>query len=117
MNCCGLSSTGLQNIDANEQTSDNSTVFSNLNVSDFTTLSNDTSIFGTLNVNNFTILANNTTINGALYLSGVNVLSSIDNINKCIGPSNSSLNITGTTNITFNAGGLASSYIDSSGFN
>ena len=54
--------------------------------------------------NNFTILANNTTINGALYLSGVNVLSSIDNINKCIGPSNSALNITGTTNITFNAG-------------
>ena len=117
MNCCGLSSTGLQNIDANELTSDNSTVFSNLNVSGFTTLSNDTSIFGTLNVNNFTILANNTTINGALYLSGVNVLSSIDNINKCIGPSNSALNITGTTNITFNAGGLASSYIDSSGLN
>ena len=117
MNCCGLSSTDLQNIDANELTSDNSTVFSNLNVSGFTTLSNDTSIFGTLNVNNFTILANNTTINGALYLSGVNVLSSIDNINKCIGPSNSALNITGTTNITFNAGGLASSYIDSSGLN
>ena len=117
MSCCGLSSTGLQNIDANEITLDNSTIFSNLNVSGFTTLSNDTSIFGTLNVNNFTVLANNTTINGALYLSGVNVLSSIDNINKCIGPSNSALNITGTTNITFNAGGLASSYIDSSGLN
>ena len=55
MSCCGLSSTGLQNIDANEITSDNSTIFSNLNVSGFTTLSNDTSIFGVLNVDNFTI--------------------------------------------------------------
>jgi hypothetical protein len=31
MSCCGLSSTGLNNIDANELTSDNKTVFSNLN--------------------------------------------------------------------------------------
>ena len=33
MDRCGLSSTGLNNIDANELTSDNITVFSNLNVS------------------------------------------------------------------------------------
>ncbi len=32
MDCCGLSSTGLQNIDANEITSGNITVYSNLNV-------------------------------------------------------------------------------------
>ena len=40
MNCCGLSSTGLQNVDANEITSDNTTIFSNLNVSGFTNLNN-----------------------------------------------------------------------------
>ena len=33
MDCCGLSSTGLQNIDANELTSDNATIYSSLNVS------------------------------------------------------------------------------------
>ena len=38
-------------------------------------------------------------------------------MNSSIGPSNSSLNITGTTKITFNAGGLASTYVDSSGVN
>jgi hypothetical protein len=59
MNCCGLSWTGLQNIYANELTSDNSNVFSNLNVGGFTTLSKDTYIFVTLNVDNFTILSNN----------------------------------------------------------
>ena len=30
MDCCGLSSTGLQNIDANELTKDNATMFSNI---------------------------------------------------------------------------------------
>ncbi len=30
MDCCGLSSTGLKNIDANEITSDNINIFSNL---------------------------------------------------------------------------------------
>ncbi len=30
MNCCGLSPTGLQNIDANEIRSDNITMYSNL---------------------------------------------------------------------------------------
>jgi hypothetical protein len=38
MNCCGLSSTGLNDIDANNSTSDNITLFSNLNVSGFSNL-------------------------------------------------------------------------------
>ncbi len=35
MNCCGLSSDGLNDINANNITSDNITIFSNLNVSGF----------------------------------------------------------------------------------
>ena len=96
-----LSSTGLENIDANEFTSDNTTIYSNLNVSGntnlnnvivygssefisslnvsgFATLSNNTTINGTLNVSGFTILSNNTTINGSLYLSGLNVLETLN---------------------------------------
>ncbi len=38
MNCCGLSSTGLQDIQANNIRSDNITVYSNLNVSGFSNL-------------------------------------------------------------------------------
>ena len=38
MNFCGLSSTGLNDIDANNITSDNTTIFSNLNVSGFSNL-------------------------------------------------------------------------------
>ncbi len=40
MGCCRLSSTGLKNIHANEITSDNITIFSNLNVSGFSNLNN-----------------------------------------------------------------------------
>jgi hypothetical protein len=38
MNCCGLSSTGLNDINANNITSDNITIYSNLNVSGFSNL-------------------------------------------------------------------------------
>ncbi len=38
MNCCGLSSTGLNDIDTNNITSDNITIFSNLNVGGFSNL-------------------------------------------------------------------------------
>ena len=38
MNCCGLSSTGLNDIEANNITSDNITIYSNLNVSGFSNL-------------------------------------------------------------------------------
>ena len=40
MDYCGLSSIGLQNIDANELTSDNATIFSNLNVSGYSFFNN-----------------------------------------------------------------------------
>ncbi len=38
MNCCGFSSTGLTDMDANHITSDNTAIFSNLNVSGFSYL-------------------------------------------------------------------------------
>jgi hypothetical protein len=38
MDCCGLSSSGLNVIDADNITSDNITIFSNLNVSGFSNL-------------------------------------------------------------------------------
>jgi hypothetical protein len=60
MNCCGLSSTGLNDIDANNITSDNITIFSNLNVSGFSNLNellvnenailNETTILCSLNI-------------------------------------------------------------------
>ncbi len=40
MDCCGLSSTGLQYSDANELTSDNTTMFTSLNISGYTFLNN-----------------------------------------------------------------------------
>ncbi len=58
MDCCGLSSTGLKNIDVNEITSDNITIFSNLNVSGFSNLNN---LLGN----------NNTTISSSLNISGL----------------------------------------------
>ena len=72
---------------------------------------------GLQNVDANQVTADNTTIFSSLYVSGTNILSSINNINSCIGTSNSSLNITGATKITFNTGSLASTYIDSSGVN
>ena len=63
MDCCGLSSTGLKNIDANEITSDNITIFSKLNVSGFSNLNellvnNKTSLLSSLNISGFTTLNN-----------------------------------------------------------
>ncbi len=40
MDCCNLSSTGLQDIDENDIIADNITVYSNLNVSGMTNLYN-----------------------------------------------------------------------------
>jgi hypothetical protein len=54
MNCCGLSSTGLQDIDANNITADNITMYSFLNVSGFSNL-------------------NKLTVNGNVSLSSLNV--------------------------------------------
>ena len=59
MSCCSLSSTGLNNIDANELTSDNITVFSNLNISGYSFLNN-------------VLIKNNTTLLSSLNISGLN---------------------------------------------
>ncbi len=40
MNCCGLSSTGLQDIDSNDVIADNITLLPNLNVNGTTNLNN-----------------------------------------------------------------------------
>ncbi len=81
MNCCGLSSTGLKNIqvDANEITTDDITIFSNLNVSGYsffnnTSVDNNSHFLSSLNVNGYTTLNNNTIINAPLYVSGLNIL-------------------------------------------
>ncbi len=100
MNCCGLSSTGLNDIDAKNITSDNITIFSSLNVAGFSNLNelqvndnatfitslniggfttlNKTTILSSLNVSGFTNLNNTTNINGSLYISGLNVLDTLN---------------------------------------
>ncbi len=75
MNCCGLSSTGLQDIEANNITSDKITIYSNLNVSWFSNLNellvnNNVTFITSLNVSGFTTL-NNTTIVSSLNVSGL----------------------------------------------
>jgi hypothetical protein len=101
MDCCGLSLTGLNDIEANNITSDNITIFSNLNisgfsnlsqllvndnatfitsfnVSGFTTLNNKTTLLSLLNVSGFTNLDNTTNINESFYISGFNVLDTLN---------------------------------------
>ncbi len=79
MSRCGLSSTGLNNIDANELTSDNITVFSNLNVSGHSFLNNvlidnNTTLSSSSNVSGFTTFKNKTTLLSPLHVSGVTTL-------------------------------------------
>ncbi len=69
--CCGLSSTGLNDIDANNITSDNITIFSNLNVSGFS---------NSLNIDNLQATSNF----GALIVSGASTINSILNIQGVI---------------------------------
>jgi hypothetical protein len=74
MNCCGLSSTGLNDINANNITSDNITIYSNLNFSGFSNLNellvdNNVSFISSLNVSGFTTL-NKTTRLSSLNVSG-----------------------------------------------
>ena len=92
MSFCGLSSTGLNNIDANEFTSDNATVFSNLYVGGNTVLNNATTILSSLITSGF------------LHVSDLNVLQTFNNINGYIGTSISGLNITSNSSINFNVG-------------
>ncbi len=107
MDCCGLSSTGLQNIDANELTSDNVTIYSSLNVSGNSFLNNvlvnnnstllsslnvsgnsifnnmlvnnNSTLLSSLNVSGYTTMNNTTNINVLLYVSGTNILQTVNN--------------------------------------
>jgi len=133
MNCCGLSSTGLQDFEANNITSDNITVYSNLNVSGFsnlnellvnnnvtfitslnvsgfTTLNNNVSLLSSLNVSGFTNLNNTTNINGSLYISGSNILqllnaygTNFSNLNNTISNVQNTLVTHGTSLSNLNA--------------
>ncbi len=87
MNCCGLSSTGLQDIEANNITSDNITIYSNLNVSGITNLYNSLNVSGITNVYN------------SLNVQGVNILNSINNLNSIINDDSSNININASNNI------------------
>jgi hypothetical protein len=69
MDCCSFSSTGLQDIDANDIIADNITILSNLNVSVTTNLNN------------------------VLNVQGVNTLNSINNLNNIINNDSSTINI------------------------
>ncbi len=50
MDCCSLSSTGLQDIDANDIIAENITILSRLNVSRITNLHNSLNVDGTTNM-------------------------------------------------------------------
>jgi hypothetical protein len=67
MDCCNLSSTGLQDIDANDIIADNITILSRLNVSGITNLHNSLNVDGTTNIYN------------SLNVQGLNILNSINN--------------------------------------
>ena len=111
MSCCGLSSTGLNNIDANELTADNATIFSNLNVSGYSFLNNvlinnNTTLLSSLNVSDFTTLNNNTTLLSSLNVSG---FSTLNNNTTLL----SSLNVSG--NSTLRSITLNKNNVDSTG--
>ena len=110
MDCCGLSSTGLQDIDANNITSDNTTIYSSLNVSGFSnlnelTVNNNVTFITSLNVSGFTTL-NETTLVSSLNVSGFTTLNNTTVI--------SSLNVSGFTTLNNNTSLLAS--LNVSGF-
>jgi len=126
MNCCGLSSTGLNDIDANNITSDNTTIFSNLNVSGFSNLNellvndnatfitslnisgfttlNKTTLLSSLNVSGFTNLDNTTNINGSLYISGLNVLDTLNSYSTSLSILNDTTSQNQNTLITLSTG-------------
>ena len=91
MDCCNLSSTGLQDIDANDIIADNITILSNLNVS------GSTYLYNSLNV------------------QGVNILNSIKNLNNIINNNSSTLNINASNLINFNVNNTQLTKIDTTG--
>jgi hypothetical protein len=87
MDCCNLSSTGLQDIDANDIIADNITILSRLNVSGITNLHNSLNVDGTTNIYN------------SLNIQGVNILNSINNLNSIINKDVSTININASDKI------------------
>ncbi len=77
MDCCGLSSTGLLDIDANDIIADNRTILSNLNVGGTTNLKNS------FNVQSF------------------NILNPMNNLNNIINNDSSPINISASDRIKF----------------
>jgi hypothetical protein len=61
------------------------------------------------------ITSDNATIISSLSVSGINILNSLSSVNNYIGSSTSSLNITGTSQINFNAGATCITTINLSG--
>jgi hypothetical protein len=91
MDGCSLSSTGLQDVDANDIIADNIIILSNLNVS------------GTNNLNN------------VLNIQGVNILNSINNLNNIIKNDSSTININASNIINFNVYNTQLTKIDTTG--
>jgi len=89
MDCCNLSSTGLQDIDENDIIADNITILSRLNVSGITNLHNSLNVDGTTNIYN------------SLNVQGVNILNSINNLNSIINNDVSTININASDKINF----------------
>jgi hypothetical protein len=91
MDYCGLSSTGLQDINANDIIADNITISSNLNVS------------GASNLNN------------SWNVQGVDILNSINNLNNMISNDSSTTNINASNRIIFNFNNIQLTKIDTTG--
>ncbi len=91
MDCCNLSSTGLQDIDAHDIIADNITIFSNLNVS------------------------GKTIFNNALNVQGLNILNSIHNLNNIIDNDSSTININAANRINFKVNNIQPTNIDTTG--
>ena len=91
MDCYNLSSTGLQDIDANDVIADNITILSNLNVN------GSTYLYNSLNV------------------QGVNILNSINNLNNIINNNSSTVHINASNLINFNVNNTQLTKIDTTG--
>ncbi len=103
MDCCGLSSTGLQDIDANDIIADNVTILSRLNVSGISNLHNSLNVDGITN------------IYSSLNVQGVNMLNSINNLNSIIDNDVSTINIDASDKINFIVNNTQLTQINTSG--
>ena len=77
----------------------------------------DLSSNGAIDLTCNNIISDNITAISSLTVSGVNILTALNNINSFASSDSSSLNITGTTQINFNAGSTNLTIINASGLN